>query len=319
MFQPWSSQAQQSQQTAPPADRPRGTDFAADRFPEAPTASFDGKRAMGYLNDICKIGPRLSGSDGMKKQQELIQKHFEDLGAKVTYQRFQAQQRSQSSKVDMANMVISWHPDRAKRVILCSHYDTRPIADEEPNPRRWTEPFISANDGGSGVAFLMELGHQMKGLKTNVGVDFVLFDGEEYIFRRNMDDYFFGSKHFGADYRQNQGKVRYSAAILLDMIAGKNARFPIERNSWWKAGDLVTDVWRIAQEQRCQRFQADQFSKTAVEDDHMPLNRAGIPAIDLIDFDYAHWHRLTDTPDNCAAEPMEQVARVLVVWMQRAR
>ncbi len=260
----------------------------------------------------------MSGTDGMKKQQELIQKHFEKLGAKVEYQRFQARQRSRPDKVEMANMIVSWHPDRHRRVILCSHYDTRPIADQEPDERRWRDPFVSANDGGSGVALLMELGHHMKDLKTNVGVDFVLFDGEEYIFHRN-DDYFFGSKHFGAEYsKSKRGKVRYSAAILLDMIGGKGASFPVEQNSWKFAEPLVVEVWRIAAELKCQAFRGN-FGKFEVLDDHVPLNRAGIPAIDIIDFDYPHWHRLTDTPENCSPESMEQVARVLLVWLQRAR
>ena len=76
--------------------------------------------------------------------------------------------------------------------MLCSHYDTRPIADQEPDRRKWHEPFLSANDGGSGVALLMELAHQMKDIKTQVGVDFVFFDGEEFIFDRDRDAYFLG-------------------------------------------------------------------------------------------------------------------------------
>src|SRR5579871_5171682 len=173
---------------------------AGGTAPEAASekdSDFDAKRAMGYLEAICKIGPRISGSEGMKKQQELIEKHFKDLGAKVEYQKFTARQVSQRQPTEMANMIVSWFPDRERRVILCSHYDTRPIADQEPNERDWRNPFVSANDGGSGVALLMELGQQMKDLKTNVGVDFVFFDGEEYIFQRG-DDYFFGSKHFGS-------------------------------------------------------------------------------------------------------------------------
>lgn len=316
MSQPWSPYAQ----TAEPAETaaPTGSEFAAERFPEVPRA-IKGDRTMTYLKEICKIGPRMSGTEGMKKQQELIQKHFENLGAKVEYQRFQGKQRSRKDKVEMANMVVSWFPDQQRRVILCSHYDTRPIADQERDERRWHDPFVSANDGGSGVALLMELGHQMKDLKTNVGVDFVLFDGEEYVFSRD-DDYFFGSKHFGTEYAKgNRGKVRYSAAILLDMIAGKNAVFPVEQNSWWKASPLVNEVWRIAAELKCPAFKLNAFSAVAVEDDHIPLNRAGIPAIDIIDFEYPHWHRLTDTPENCSTESMDQVARVLLLWLQRTK
>jgi hypothetical protein len=313
MFPPWSSQAE-----PPGSEKPRESNFAADRFGDAQMVAFDAKRAMKYLETICKIGPRLSGTTGMKKQQELLKKHFEDLGAKVELQRFTAKQKSQNEKVEMANLIVSWHPDRQKRVILCSHYDTRPIADQEPNPRHWHETFLSANDGGSGVALLMELAHHMKDLKCQVGVDFVFFDGEEYIFEKS-DEYFFGSKHFAAEYRKNKTKVRYTAAILLDMIGGKNARFPIEKNSWFMAGPLVAEVYRVAQDLNCTAFRGQEFSEVQVEDDHVPLNRGGIPAIDIIDFDYPHWHRLTDVPENCSGDSLEQVARVLTVWLQRTK
>src|SRR5262249_20075717 len=185
-------------------------EFASDRGQDAKAlpVAIDTKRVMRYLERICEIGPRISGSEGMKKQQELVKKHFEDLGAKVRMQTFTARQRSQKDPVEMTNLIASWHPDRTRRVILCSHSDTRPIADQEENRRRWTEPFISANDGGSGVALLMEMAHHVKDLKTNVGIDFVLFDGEEYIFdpAPDHDRYFFGSEDFAESYRKARSK-----------------------------------------------------------------------------------------------------------------
>src|SRR5690242_1560847 len=131
--------------------------FASDR-PERPVpVPFDGKRAMDYLETICKIGPRISGSSGMDKQQELLFKHFKACGARVDFQRFQAKQNSQHDPVEMSNLIAHFNPDRPRRVILAAHYDTKPIADQEPNIRKWHDPFVSANDGGSGVALLMEL------------------------------------------------------------------------------------------------------------------------------------------------------------------
>jgi hypothetical protein len=311
MYQPWSTNAQTNKSA-------RDT-FASDREAAGETpVAFDGKRAMGYLEAICKIGPRISSTEGMKKQQELIEKHFKDLGVKATYQRFTAKQKSVRKPVEMANMIFSYHPDRTRRVILCSHYDTRPIADQEPNPRRWTDPFASANDGGSGVAVLMEMANHMKDLKTSVGVDFVFFDGEEYIFDPKNDEYFFGSKHFAKEYAKIRRKTTYTGAILLDMVAGKGAVFPIEQNSWMKASKLVKEVWGIAKELKCPAFQ-ENFSRFPVEDDHIALNRAGIPAIDIIDFDYPHWHLLSDLPKNCSSGPMEQVAKVCSVWLQRTK
>jgi len=308
MSQPWSN-----------SQNAKGDHFAEDRAPPpAQPVPFDARRVMSYLEAICKIGPRMSGTEGMKKQQELLEKHFQDLGGQITWQRFRATQRSVRKPVEMANLIVSWYPDRQRRVILCSHYDTRPIADQEPDPRRWRDPFVSANDGGSGVALLMELAHHVKNLPTSVGVDFVFFDGEEYVFDRE-DDYFFGSKQFGMQYRRNRGPKRYLGAILLDMVGGKKARFPIEQNSQWLAQALVRDVWNIAAELKCPAFVGNALSDVPVEDDHLPLNRSGIPAIDIIDFKYPHWHRLTDVPANCSGESLEQVARVLTVWLQRVK
>jgi len=293
-------------------------EFAQDRAPAEATA-FDGKRAMGYLEDICKLGPRMSGTESMKKQQDLIKKHFEAQGATVAFQEFSARQVSQPKPVDMANLIASWHPERTRRVILCSHYDTRPIADQEENIRKWHEPFVSANDGGSGVALLMELANHMKDLKTNVGVDFVLFDGEEYIFdpEPGHDKYFFGSEHFAQRYQRERPKHRYLGAVLLDMIAGKNVEIPVEQRSLTQARALVDELWTIAAEQKCTVFQNKVGDD--VLDDHVALNRAGIPAVDLIDFHYPHWHRLSDIPANCSPEGMSQVARVLSIWLQRVK
>lgn len=301
------------------AQRRERVPFATDRepAPESKAVAFNGKRAMGYLAAICDIGPRMSGTAGMRRQQEVIQKHFEDLGAKVVMQEFTARQNSQRRAVPMTNMIVSFHPDRQRRVILCSHYDTRPIADQEPDPRKWREKFVSANDGGSGVAFLMELGQHMKNLKTSVGVDFVFFDGEEYIFDRDRDKYFFGSEHFAQTWKKSKPKIDYAAAILLDMIAGEEARFPAEGHSFARARQLVQEIWGLAGELGCRAFK-DQVGQRVL-DDHLALLNAGIPAIDIIDFEYPHWHRLSDVPANCSPQAMEQVARVLSVWLQRAK
>lgn len=301
--------------------KPR-TGFAEDRVggqaaPAAVPFEIDGKRAMGYLEMICAIGPRQSGTPGMRRQQEAIRSHFEDLSLTVQKQSFQAKQSSQRDPVDMTNLIVSIHPERKRRVILCSHYDTRPIADQEPDPRKWREKFVSANDGGSGVALLMEFAHHLPKLETKVGIDLVFFDGEEYIFERDRDRYFFGSQHFAKTWKASAGRPDYKAAILFDMIAGKKVRFPVEGYSWQRARELCIDVWRIAGELKCPAFLDEQGQR--VLDDHLALQDVGIPAIDIIDFDYPHWHRLSDTPENCSADGLIQVARVVGVWLQRQK
>lgn len=303
---------------AEPVQESRRDQFAQDRAGAAgPEVKFDAERALGDLRDLCRIGTRISGSDGMRQQQQLLSRHFEACGGRVELQRFTARQHSRPQPTDMANLIVSWHPERTRRIILCSHYDTRPIADQEPDRRRWHDKFLSANDGGSGVALLMELARHLKGLPTEIGVDFVLFDGEEYVFDPEQDQYFFGSEHFARGYRKDPGRRRYVGAVLLDMIAGKGARFPVEQNSLRSARPLVRELWQIAADLECRAFRYE--TGPDVRDDHLALNAAGIPCVDVIDMNYAHWHRLSDVPENCSADSLGQVARVLVAWLQRVR
>lgn len=307
-----------------PASR-RGSDFAKDRLPEKPI-DFDKKRVMEYLQQICDLGPRISGTKEMEKLQAMLTKHFEAHGGKVELQRFKKRQRSQEKETPMANLIARWNPDAKRRIILCAHYDTRPRADEEPDPRDQVKPFLGANDGGVGPALMMELAHHLKDLDLKVGLDFVLFDAEEFIWdnrpeERGGDWYFLGSHHFAERYAEARRKHRdhpeYVAAVLVDLIGGKDARFPYEQYSFTQAGHLVKEIWGIAKELKIDAFV--EKMGTAVRDDHLPLLDVGIPAINIIDFSYPHWHRLSDVPANCSAESIEKVARVVWVWMQRAK
>jgi hypothetical protein len=308
----------------PPA-KPPG--FAEDRMPAAAVPAVDGAAAHAHLVALCGIGPRVSGSAGMRRQQEVVTKHFESHGAAVRRQEFTAAAASRPrDRVPMANLIAGWHPDRPRRVILCSHYDTRPAAHEEPDRGSWNRPFVSANDGTSGVALLMELARHLKDVSSAVGVDVVLFDGEEYIldpgdYDRGVrgDEYFHGSRHFAAEYRKARpaSRTRYEAAILLDLFAAPDARLAVEGYSQRFAPQLVADVWKTAERLGAKSFRYEQGFRRAfeVQDDHLALNEVGIPAIDVIDFDYPHWHRLSDTPDKCSPGQLAQVGRVLMAWL----
>jgi hypothetical protein len=215
-------------------------------------------------------------------------------------------------------LIISWNPNAKKRVIFAGHYDTRPIADQEERRGDWTKPFHSANDGTSTVALLMELAHHMKDIPLKVGIDFVLFDGEEWMFDPKVDKFFLGSNYFSAAYlKDRERNYNYIAAILMDLFAGKDAVYGYEGYSKLHAGALVEDVWQEAKRQGVKSFiERDAHS---VQDDHLALLAARIPAIDIIDFDYKHWHKLTDVPENCSADSMADVARVLTAWVQRLK
>src|SRR3990172_9234688 len=108
---------------------------------------FDGQRAYDYLNDLCALGPRPSSSRGMEAQQQLLKAHFQKLGGKVRFQKFRVRHPESGAGVPMANLIVQWHPERRERILLCTHYDTRPFPDQDPrNPRGL---FLGANDGAS--------------------------------------------------------------------------------------------------------------------------------------------------------------------------
>ena len=194
---------------------------------EAPSVApipvrYDPDRVMQYMTQICDIGKRPSGSPGMKQQQEMLQKFFTDRGALVTFQTFEIRHPEDGSAVPMANLIASWHVDRPKRFLLCAHYDTRPYPDSDPQNKRGV--FIGANDGASGTAALMELSNQLSDLPDDVGVDIVLFDGEEFVWQQGRDDYFLGSNFFAEKYRASPPAVPYQAGILLDMIGDRELK-----------------------------------------------------------------------------------------------
>lgn len=276
----------------------------------------DADRAFGYLKQICDLGARISGSAAMEKQQELLRTHFTELGATVFAQEFDVGHPETGRPVRMRNLIVSWHPESRQRVLIACHYDTRPFPDQEPLPQNRRLPFLGANDGGSGVALLMELGHFMKQRPTPLGVDFVFFDGEELIYNTNRDKYFLGSEHFARQYRDATPPHRYVAGILIDMIGDKDLQIYIEKMSARYAPAVTESVFKVARELGVKEFVARK--RHEVRDDHIPLNEiARIPTCDLIDFDYPYWHTRNDLPAACSGESLEKVGRVLLAWMDR--
>ena len=203
----------------------------------------DGRRAYSWLKRICDLGPRVSGTAGMVRQREMLTSHFAQLGGIVEPQNFAVRHPVDGSAVPMTNLVVQWHPDRVERILLCAHYDTRPFPDRDPNPQLRRGVFIGANDGASGVAVLAELAHHMSTV-TKVGVDFVLFDGEEFIYDDRSDTYFLGSEFFARDYVANAPAYRYRFAVLLDMVGDAQLQIFYERNSisWRDSAPLVHDI-----------------------------------------------------------------------------
>jgi glutaminyl-peptide cyclotransferase len=296
--------------------------LAADETLRLENIPFNGARAYDYLKEICKIGPRRSGSNAMLAQQDFVEAHFKKLGVKVERRKFKAPYPSDGPDkemighdVPMVNMVVRFGPEDSKeRILLCGHYDTLPFPLQDPVDRLGR--FVGANDNGAGVAIFMELGNVLAKNPPKIGIDFVFFDGEEFLFNRN-GKYFFGSEEFANDYVKHPPSFKYRYAVLLDMVAGTDLRLPQEAYSasWDDAKPLVKQIWDTAARLRVQEFLPWVGSEAL--DDHIALhNVAKIPACDLIDFSYPYWHTQQDTPEHCSPLSMAKVGWVLQEWLK---
>jgi hypothetical protein len=274
---------------------------------------FDGTAAYKHLEVLCALGPRPSGSQAMLEQQKLLTEHFERLGAKVERQEFRIRHPRDGTAVELANLIVQWHPDRSERLLLLAHYDTRPYPDRDPTNKRGR--FVGANDGASGVALMMELGRSVAKLEGSLGVDFLFVDGEEFVFQDPPDKYFLGSTHFAEQYAARPPTYRYRAGVLLDMVGDTRLTIRVEPRSARSSMATVNAIWGAAKRLGVREFLMQMGQE--VNDDHVPLNEiAHIPTIDLIDFDYPFWHTAQDTPANCSALSLARVGWVLDEWLK---
>jgi Zn-dependent M28 family amino/carboxypeptidase len=256
----------------------------------------------------------------MHQQQAMLNEHFTRLGGLVEMQEFAATHPETRQPVQMANLIVRWHPERKQRILLCAHYDTRPFPDQDPVASRRRDPFVGANDGASGVALLAEMAYHMAEFKSKFGIDFVLFDAEEFVFSER-DPYFLGSTYFARQYRRHAAEYRYRAAVLFDMIADRDLRIPQDAKSitWPDTRPIVLSIWRTARKLGVSEFVS--LVGPDIRDDHVPLHDiGGIPACDIIDFNYgpagqSYWHTTEDTPDKCSALSLAKVGWVTLTWL----
>ena len=303
----------------PDATRPGDTGLPLEKIP------FDGQRAYGYLKELCALGPRISGTPGMERQRELLTAHFRKLGGQVDLQSFRVRHPLDGKPVAMANLIVQWRPESTERILLCAHYDTRPLPDSDPDPvQRREGVFLGANDGASGTALLMEFGHRMAEYKGNLGVDFCFFDGEELVYDPQRDPLCLGSEWFARQYVASPPAHRYRWGVLLDMVGDSELNIHYEGNSYKLPATrpLVKQIWETAARLGVREFVPQ--VRHVLLDDHLPLNnRAHIPTCDIIDFDYPdnqnrYWHTTADIPENCSALSLAKVGWVVWEWLKTA-
>lgn len=270
----------------------------------SPPAKFDGERAFILLKEQCNFGPRHPGSEGHAKTRKYLLDKLSELTDFVKTQDFV--HPDQSVELQLTNIIASFQPDKKKRVLLCAHWDTRPFADKDPDSTLRGQPVPGANDGASGVAVLLEIARIIPLEEPNWGVDIVLFDGEDGGKEGDQLGYCLGSTHFAG----NLGGYRPEFGILLDMIGDKELTVYKEGYSYSYARRYVDLIWSKAKDLKLSCFKDS--VKHMVYDDHVPLLNAGIPTVDLIDFDYPYWHTTSDTPDKCSPESLQKIGDLIL-------
>ena len=280
--------------------------------PPAPAVpQFKGSRAFDFLLRQTSFGPRNPGSRGHADCLAYLAATLRELAPEVRLQEF-THAGYDKTTLRLTNVIASFRPELTPRIILCAHWDTRPRAEHDPDPKKRDLPILGANDGASGVAVLLEIATAFKAAPPPVGVDILLFDGEDYGIEGDHANYFLGARHY-ASLLTPEKKPEFG--ILLDMVGDRFLEIPREGFSVRYAPRIVDLVWNTARNLGIGQFVADIGGE--VMDDHLPLNEAGVPTIDLIDFDYPDptnrfWHTHQDVPENCDAQSLEAVGTVLL-------
>ncbi|MBL7788456.1 MAG: M28 family peptidase [Chitinophagales bacterium] len=285
---------------------------------ESTYLNFDENLAYNYIDKQVSFGPRVPSSSGHKACAAWILSTLKELADTAYYQEFDAITYD-SKKHKGKNIIAKLNPRNPNRILLCAHWDTRPIADHDPkNP---TGPILGANDAGSGVGVILALLKNFKEKPITLGVDIVFFDLEDYGQPENSglppmnESWCLGSQYWGKN-TKHEFLPRWG--ILLDMVGGKDATFLKEETSMNYASNLLNRVWNHGQRLGYDKhFLSEPMG--AITDDHLYVNKlAGIPTIDIIHYklnnggfaDY--WHTHDDNMGSVDKSTLKAVGRTLL-------
>ncbi len=254
-------------------------------------SAFSGDRSMAHVEAQMKLGPRPTGSEAWRAAGDYIVHHLKESGWFVEEQRFAYQ------GTRIRNIV--GRKGSGPVVVLGAHYDTRLRADRDmKNPAL---PVPGANDGASGVAVLLELAHSLDAGNLNREVWLAFFDAED---NGGLDGWEWAA---GAKFMAENLVVKPEVVIVVDMVGDADQQIYYEKNSdrGWSQR-----IWAVAHRLGYEKHFLP-LPKYEVTDDHIPFARKGIPAVDIIDFDYPHWHTTEDTLDKVSPASLERVGRTL--------
>ena len=264
-----------------------------------------------YLETLCAFGPRNPGSEGYRETLDLIRKVGEKYADQVVeHPFFVSTTQGKGASQAMVNLELRFQGTQGGAPILIgAHFDTRPFADEDPNPANRSEPILGANDGGSGTAILLGLAQYLSQHPVARPVHLVFFDGEDFGAKGSGLN-LLGSTYYAQELaKQERGKWPYWV-LVIDMVGDKDLQIFKETHSLKGSSSFLNKIYRVARDQGVRSLKEE--TKYTIFDDHYPFHRMGIPSTVLIDFDYPHWHTLRDTLDKCSIESMISIFSVVV-------
>lgn len=279
--------------------------------------AFNADSAYQFVEKQVNFGPRVPNSEAHQQALKYFEDKFQEYAGRnaVYVQRFEAEGYDET--LQLANVIAAFNTSAPDRIMLSAHWDSRPRADMDST--RTGEGIAGADDGGSGVAVLLELARVFSQNTPPIGVDIILFDGEDYGKSGSLKKYFLGSRYWSANPPVPGYRPRFG--ILLDMVGSKEAQFPKEQYSMSYAPNLVEEIWSIAADKGHNDLFLNERG-AAVADDHVIVNeQARIPIINIINHRRkpngqaefgAYWHTHNDNMEVISAETLDAVGEVLL-------
>lgn len=259
----------------------------ADTIVMAQAPAFDADSAYAYTAAQCDFGPRVPNSEAHRKCGDYIAAQFKRFGATVTNQ-YADLTAYNGTGLKARNIIASYNPEADARILVCGHWDSRPWADNDPDPDNHRKPVLAANDAASDVAVMLEMARQIQLHPLHIGVDFICFDAEDYGTPQwdeneyQSEGWCLGSQYWAENPHVYGYRARFG--ILMDMVGGQGSVFRKEGFSQKFAAQVVDLVWKTA----AQCGYGNYFSTEEggyITDDHVPVNRlAQIPCIDIIPY-----------------------------------
>ena len=263
--------------------------------------SFNVDSAYSYIEKQVAYGPRVPNTIAHEKCYNYLISSLNRFGANITTQH-ELVSRYDGVKMGMKNIIASFNPNQSKRILLCAHWDSRFIADNDV--KDVDKPILGANDGGSGVGVLLEIARQISFNPIAIGIDIIFFDVEDQGQPSNVINPIPHTWCLGSQYwSRNPHTENYFAdfGILLDMVGGKDAKFTKEGVSVQFGSRIVDKVWKIAAKKGFSNYFVSQKTPPII-DDHLYINNLiYIPTINIVEYDQnthnrfnAHHHKHTD-------------------------